>query len=166
MRLTLPDAKRIFEMFDPNETGFVDGGNIIRLAGLGSTPDDDINSNASNIGHNSHYDDSDSSNNSGKNNSDSNYTEMDVKDAIVNLCGKNSHILEYCFATSDSKKTVRLQNYENFVKSLKDGGMCKNMSLVKDLFLSVGGASGMANISQVRPSAILNRNGCSAIHFD
>ena len=35
-RLTIPDAKRIFQMFDPMNTGYIEGDDMIRQAELGS----------------------------------------------------------------------------------------------------------------------------------
>ena len=206
-RLTIPDAKRIFEMFDPYNTGYIEGTNMIKEAELGSKSEilgdnnhknnfgdtDNSNngmknfntsstglSNSGNWGNNSNksshsvHDNSSESNgmttrtmtaedfnNTNNDNTNSSYefnrynmdnnSEKNIKEAIENLCGHNSHLLEFCFSSSDKNKNKKV-NFEIFIKLLKEGGLCHNMKNVRGLFLALGGQSGIANIDQVYKS--------------
>ena len=219
VRLTEPDAKRIFELLDPMKTGFVDGGNILRQAELGSkygilnssesrknsmsinnlnsnssnssantdsdrdssndsngnthnnsnhnnnskkngNSNNDINNqtynntntnkNNDNINNNNNTNNTSNNNNNNDNNNNYDTSDENLKIAINNICGRNLHLLEYCFASSDNNKKYKQIDYENFIKLLKEGGLCKDIKICSNLFYALGGSSGKANIEKVR----------------
>jgi Ca2+-binding EF-hand superfamily protein len=233
VRLTLQDAKKIFALFDPLDTGFIDGTTVLKMAVMGSGRDPfattemsgtgtdwglgreedtytygqtlgsvNIVSNSANrprtssMGYssdkhlfsNNNHNSNNNYNNGNNNNSDNNIghnissdslsiglnraqslndlntadTQMNtvsqdnlsfpaIKEAITKICGFNTHLLEFSFATIDKNTTkAKYVSYDTFVKLLTDGGLTRDMRDVRGLFMALGGKTGSANVQEVR----------------
>jgi Ca2+-binding EF-hand superfamily protein len=237
VRLTQQDAKKIFALFDPQDTGFIDGTMLLKMAvtgsgrdpftttemlgtgtdwGLGGEEDTytygqtlgSVNivsnrprtsstafSTSTNLFSNNNNNNNSINNNISHNiSSDSislglsrahslndlvsadtrtntvsheNLSFPAIKEAITKICGLNTHLLEFSFATIDKNTTkAKYVSYETFVKLLTDGGLTRDMKDVRGLFMALGGKSGSANVQElfkVLPSVVSDRLEAKAI---
>jgi hypothetical protein len=63
---------------------------------------------------------------------------LGVKEAAINICGKNIHVLENCFNTQE-KESMSAMTYETFYRLLREGGLGKDPKAVRDLYLAISG---------------------------
>ena len=223
VRLSQTDAKKIFELFDPTGSGFVDGTVILRQAVNGSGKDGylasvaveemkntcrgneeekevenevermggskrltyhdtyNFNNNTYNTLHTNGKNDNENNKNDKKDNNyndkliednlykTQNLNDSDelkikkntestpkpsisvIKNCITKICGLNTHLIEFSFATIDKNTTkAKYVSWNTFVQLLGEGGLTRDMKEVRNLFVALGGQSGSANVQLVR----------------
>jgi Ca2+-binding EF-hand superfamily protein len=127
MKITEVEAREIFRLFDPKDSGYMDSIKLIHWAknglmqtprGVGCTPRARIKPN--------------------------------LQEAIIKVCGKNSFVLEKCISHIPKDKGIKI-SFEEFRRALLEGGIGQVLLDCRDLFDVLGGdKTGFADIDLLR----------------
>jgi len=123
MRLADVEARQIFLKFDPLNTGFVDSAVLLSWGRSGIIPEPTKKQDHSAV-------------------------IPSLAQCINIVSVRNSKQMEKCFAHIPEGAGVRIK-YEEFRRCLVQGGLGKNALDSKDLFLALGGESGVADIDSL-----------------
>lgn len=116
--LSEKDARLIFQILDPYETGYVESELLRRWAREGITE----------LGNKMRP-----------------LSVPSIGSAIEKVCGRNTHMMEKCFAHVPRNEGVTM-SYEEFRRCLLSVGLGNNTKDMQKLFLAAGGSKGQASI--------------------
>jgi Ca2+-binding EF-hand superfamily protein len=124
MPLSEKEARTVFQILDPNDSGFIESELLTVWAESGRTHlERSVNSRSSNA-----------------------ITEKELKNIVNRAIGRNTRQLENAFAHIKHGSGTKLP-FEEFRRCVLNGGGSKNMQDVRDLFMALGGeTSGLADI--------------------
>ena len=124
MPLSEKEARTVFQILDPNDSGFIESELLTVWAESGRTHlERSVNLRSSNA-----------------------ITEKELKNIVNRAIGRNTRQLENAFAHIKHGSGTKLP-FEEFRRCVLNGGGSKNMQDVRDLFMALGGeTSGLADI--------------------
>jgi Ca2+-binding EF-hand superfamily protein len=123
INITEKEARRVFVLFDPEDTGFIEAArlrNWLESGDLELPPRTPAVENTPRL-----------------------------QDSIIKVCGRNSKQMEACFTHIPENQGIRVP-YEEFRRCLLSAGLGRNPIDTKQLFLALGGRSGTADIDMLR----------------
>lgn len=113
-RIIESDCKEIFKLLDPQGKGVIDGAIVIPWAETGKLVQRPVQKERARD------------------------PLLGVREAALNICGRNVHVLENCF-NSREKESDTSMTYDTFYRLLREGGLGKDPRKVRDLYLAVAG---------------------------
>jgi Ca2+-binding EF-hand superfamily protein len=125
MPMTEREARAVFMLFDPNDTGFVGAKHLMNWAETGDLKPPPPSASAKKA-----------------------LAEISLKDAIRQVAGKNLSMVHKSFEHMPRNQGIRV-NFEEFRRCLLTNGLGRNVMETKQLFIALGGKSGTCDVDML-----------------